>query len=344
MGGSSPKPDANIGKAALKSAETGQAMLDWMKLQAETTNQWAAEDRSRYQSTFLPLQDKFIADATGYDTPGRRSAESAAAIADVGLQSRLAAGTRQRGAMAMGLNPMSGRFQNMEAKAGSDVALAAAGAGNLARKNVEATGRGLVANAINLGQGLAVNPGSSMQISNGAGQAGFGGAMSGYQQQGSLLNTQYQQQMQAWQANQGALGALGGAIGSLAGLFMSSKDSKTAKTPVEEGAALRAVRGLPIEQWTYKPGMGDGGTHVGPYAEDFARETGMGDGKTIDAISAIGVTIGAVKDLADKVDTLAAAMPKARGLPAADDRRRTDRGAQRPAAPVARGLPERRAA
>lgn len=63
MGGGAPKPDKNIGVAAMKSAETGEAMLNWMKGQAEITNSWAAQDRARYQDTFVPLQDQFIADA-----------------------------------------------------------------------------------------------------------------------------------------------------------------------------------------------------------------------------------------------------------------------------------------
>lgn len=317
MGGGAPKPDANMGIAALKSASTGEAMLKWMQGQAEVTNKWAADDRSRFQSTFIPLQDKFIADAQGYDTPQRRQAEADAAGADVMLQGRIAADGRKRQAMAMGVNPASGRFINAEAKAGTDLALASAGAGNLARRNVENTGRGLVANAINLGQGLAVNPGTSMGLSNGAAQAGFGGAMQGYGQQANILGQQYDQQMQAWQAKQGMLGSLGGAIGSIAGLaFGSSKEIKHDKKPATGN--LEAVQAMPVEQWTYNPGEGDGGTHVGPYAEDFAATTGKGDGKSINVIDAIGVTMGAVKELAAKVDKLAGMMP--RGLPAADMR------------------------
>lgn len=304
-GGSAPAPDPNIGIAALRSAETGSAMLDWMKGQAEVTNEWAAEDRSRYKNTFVPLQDQFIAEAQGYDTPERRAAAVDAAQADVAIQGQLARDGQKRQAAAMGINPASGRSLNADAKAGVDLALAKAGAGNIARKQVEETGRGLRASAINLGQGLAVNPGQSMGLSNSAGGAGFGGAMQGFQQQGNLLNTQYQQQMQQWQANQGSLSSLGGALGSIAGLVWgSSKEIKHDKQPVS--GALEAVESMPVEQWTYNEGEGDGGTHVGPYAEDFAAATGKGDGKSINAIDAIGVTMGAVKELSAKVDRLAA--------------------------------------
>lgn len=301
-GGKAPAPDKNIGIAAMKSAATGEAMLSWMKSQAEVTNAWAAEDRSRFKEKFLPLQDQFIADAVGYDTPQRREAEAAAAGADVQLQGRIAADGRRRQAMAMGVNPASGRFVNAEAKAGTDLALAGAGAGNLARRNVEQTGRGLVANAINLGQGSAVNPGTSMGLSNGAGQAGFSGAMQGYGQQGQLLNQDYQNRMQAWQANQGMLGSLGGALGSIAGLMWSSKELKHDKKPATGN--LEKLDAMPVEEWTYNPGVGDSGTHIGPYAEDFAAATGKGDGKTINVIDAVGVTMAAVKGLSKKVDRL----------------------------------------
>lgn len=302
-GGSAPAPDPNIGLAALSSAETGQAMLEWMQSQAETTNQWAEEDRARYTGTFVPMQDRFIAEAEAYDTPERRAAMADAAGADVSLQGRIAQGGRQRQAMAMGLDPRSGRFANAEAKAGTDLALAGAGAKNVARRQVEDTGRQLRASAINMGQGLAVNPGTSMGLSNGAAGAGFGGAMQGYQQQGNLLNTQYQQQLQQWQANQSGLGAVGGALGSLAGLLWgSSKEIKHDKRPVS--GAMEALDSMPVEMWTYDEGEGDGGTHVGPYAEDFAAATGKGDGKTINAIDAVGVTMAAVKELGAEVKQL----------------------------------------
>lgn len=312
-GGNAPAPDPNIGIAALNSSQTGQAMLEWMQSQAEVTNQWAEEDRSRYVNTFQPLQDQFIAEAGAYDTPERRAAAADAAAADVSIQGRLAGDARRRSSMAMGIDPRSGRYATAEAKAGTDLALAGAGAKNLARRQVEDTGRSLRANAINLGQGMAVNPGTSMGLSNGAGQAGFGGAMQGYGQQGNLLNTQYQQQLQQWEANQSGIGALGGALGSIAGLFWrSSKKIKHDMKPANGN--MEALDKMPVEEWTYNEGEGDGRSHIGPYAEDFAKATGKGDGKTINVIDAIGVTMGAVKELGAEVKSMKAMM-KPMGLP-----------------------------
>lgn len=305
MGGSAPEQDPAMGQAALKSANTGEAMLDWMKSQAAITNNWAAEDRARYKTTFEPLQDQFIADAKSYASPERKAAAADAAAADVATVAAQQAGARERQAMSLGVRPDSGRFAGGADRAATDTALATAGARNMARRQVDDTGRQLVASAINLGQGSAVNPGTSMGLSQGAASAGFNGAMSGYGQQASILNQDYQNRFSAWQANQGMIGGIGGALGTVVGM-LSSKDLKTDKKPVD---ALGAVKDMPVEEWSYKPGVADEGRHIGPYAEDFAKATGMGDGKTIDPISMMGVTLGAVRQLAQKVDKLEKRQP-----------------------------------
>lgn len=304
MGGSAPSPDPQMGIAAKMSAQTGQDMLAWMRDQATVTNRWAGEDRNRYQTVFQPLQDKFIADAASYASPDRMNAAAAEAGADVSLAAGQAGAQRQRQQMAMGVNPASGRAINANAKAGTDTALATAGARNLARRNVEQVGRGMQASAINMGSGLAVNPGTSMGLSNSAGGAGFQGAQQGFGQQASILGAQFGQQMDAYKSKQSGINALGGALGTLAGAFIpSSKKIKEDKQPVD---ALGAVREMPVEAWTYKKGQGDGQRHIGPYAEDFAKATGVGDGKSIDPISMMGLTLGAVRQLAEKVDAMGA--------------------------------------
>ena len=314
-GAKAPSADPRIGQAAMKSAEVGEEYFNWMKEQAAVTNGWAAEDRERWEDVFRPMQDDFIQDAKTWDTPGRRQAAQKQAVGDVRMQSAIGRGTRVRQAMAMGVNPNSGNYQAAEARAGQADQLAAAGASNMARRTVRQEGEAKKAQAINLGSGLAVNPLSSMQAGSGAMQAGASGAMQGYNQQGSLLNTQYQQQAQAAQASGQGQAAWMQGLGTIGGmLMMSSKDSKENKKPLKDGEALAAVRGLPIERWDYKEGKGDGGKgHIGAYAEDFQKATGQGDGKTIPVVSAIGVTMGAVKDVAAKVDKLAATI--ARGLP-----------------------------
>jgi len=209
----------------------------------------------------------------------------------------------------MGVNPNSGRFAGVRRALSIDSRLAAVGAGNLARDQRRREGMSLMGDAINLGKGMAVNPGTSMGLSNNALSSGAQAAMSGYQGMGNLLGQQDQQRMQAWQAGQSGRSDLFGALGTIGGMamfgglpFPSSKKLKTNRRSVR--GALKAVRETPVEGWDYKPGAGDGGRHIGPYAEDFQRNTGLGDGKSLNPIDLHGVTMAAVQELDAKVHRL----------------------------------------
>lgn len=304
-GGSAPAPDARIGQAALKSAELGEDYLAWMKEQSEIANEWAAEDRDRYKSVYEPLQDQFIQEAQGYDTAERRSQKAREAVADVASQAALADDARQRELARLGVDPRSGRARASAKSADLQVGLAKAGASNTARRQVESEGRALRANAVNMGSGFAVNPATSLQIANNAGASGFQGAMRGHSQMGSLLNTQYQQQMQQWGANQSSINSMMSGVGSIAGMAVAMSSKEVKKDKAKARGVLDAVRKMPVEEWTYEDGVADGGRHIGPYAEDFKAATGKGDGKSIPLVDAIGVTMGAVQELADKVDQIA---------------------------------------
>lgn len=309
MGGSSaPASDPNIGIAARKSASVGQQMMDFMRGQASTTNRWAAEDRERYETTFQPLQDRYISQAENWNSSQRRQSEAQEAATDVAVASRQAQQQLQRQQMSMGVNPASGAGRAAATRQSSDVALATAGARNNARNRVEAEGASRMANAINMGSGLAVNPGDSMRLSSGAMQAGGDAALRGYGQQGQLLQADYENRLKAWQTDQGGIAGLLGGIGQIAGAMPWPPSSKKIKHDKKPFDSLGAVRKMPVEQWTYDEGKGDGGTHVGPYAEDFTKATGVGDGTALDPITTMGVTLGAVRQLDQQVQQLTKAM------------------------------------
>jgi hypothetical protein len=306
MGGknNAPEVDPRIGEAAMKSAQTGEKYLSFMKSQADISNAWASEDRTRYKDKFEPLQDKYIADAANWASPERIATQAGIAETTTKNQVAAAAAGQDRQLAAAGVNPNSGRFAGTKATAGVQGALAVAGAGNLARRSVNTEAATREANAINLGAGGQVNPGTSLGLANSAGSAGFSGAMQGYQQQGGLLQDQFDSQMKTYQANQAAGSSFWGGIGSIAGLAFGSdeeikKDKKAPRRSLRE-----AIDKMPVEEWTYKKGEGDGGTHVGTYAQDFQKQTGMGDGKSINVIDAIGTTMGAVKELSAEVKSL----------------------------------------
>ncbi|MCY4551487.1 MAG: hypothetical protein OXC28_24340 [Defluviicoccus sp.] len=108
----------------------------------------------------------------------------------------------------------------------------------------------------------------------------------------------YNAQLGQWnQLRQG----LGQALGAATLFFPSSRAVKTGNRPADHADSLARLRGLDVERWRYR---GDPTPHIGPYAEDFAAAF-AGDGRTIDAMDAIGATMSAVKGLAARVDALA---------------------------------------
>ncbi|EDM71046.1 Hep_Hag [Roseobacter sp. AzwK-3b] len=369
--------------------QLGKDYLGFMQSQAEITNQWAQEDRDR-RKMFEAREDEFMAEADAYDSPERRAMEADQAAADVRQQFDLGRDQNERQLTAMGVNPNSGRYQSSSNRLQATENLGVVGARNAARRQTADTARQMKVAAINMGQGLSVNPATSMGLSNQAGSAGFSGAgsllssgvntgMAGYNTAGNLmssaastssagfgtsgtllnsgvatsvganqgyansmvnaadlvgsgynavnsgydavrdsysdmatiLNDQYRSRLSAWEAQQSANANLASGLGTAAGYlaFGSSKNIKENKS--KPMSVLNAVRDMPVEEWEYKEGHGDGQRHIGPYAEDFQKATGLGDGKKISVIDALGVTMGAVQELADKVDKVSAgAKPK----------------------------------
>ena len=360
-GSSAPSPDPNIGLAAMKQAELGEEWLKFAYQQFDVANerqkqqdvianqvtqqqldtskqaqQWATEDRDRYNNTFKPLEDQFINKAQNWDSADRQQQVASEAKADVLNNASQQRQATERNMASMGVDPTSGRYAGVERAGENATALAAAGAENNARNTVRNQALSLQADTVNMGKGLAVNPASSLGLSTSAGSAamqttagnnaqaaglssimgqGYQGAMSGYGNQANILNQQYQNQLNAWQANQNASSSLWGGIGQVGGMLgasaimSSSKEYKEDKRPAK--GSLEALRRMPVEQWKYKDGIEDGGQHIGAYAEDFHAATGKGDGKSIPVVDAIGITMGAIQDLDKKVDALA----KGRGLP-----------------------------
>ncbi|MFC3074921.1 tail fiber domain-containing protein [Shinella pollutisoli] len=336
---------------AFKISTSRQTSLD--KLTKRVTEQqlgladlqasWAKKDRARYDKVFKPVENSFIRQAKNYATRARQRQAAAEARSDV---QRAAATQRQiaeRDAAALGINPASGRYAGIRAEQDLDTALASAGAENNARQMVRDKGLALKADVVNLGRGLPAQAAagsagsvaaggtalSGTQASNsqflastGIMSGGFGGAMQGYAGQASTLNQQYGLQLDGWKteqqiAAQNAAG-MGSFLGGIGGLIFSDEELKENKEELPEGAALDAVREMPVEEWDYKPGVADEGRHVGTYAQDFQRETGRGDGKTIPVQDAIGITMAAVKDLDRKVDELGASI----GLAGVGERRK----------------------
>jgi len=300
----------------------------------DQANEWSKEDRSRWENVFRPIEDRIVKDANEWDSPERQSDRAAEAKADVMTNASQQKGATERNLASMGVNPNSGRYAGATKAVEQNTALAGAGAQNKARNQVRTEGMALRSDAANMGRGLPSQAaqGAALGLKAGnsalAGQTGanreargsvdimgqgYQGAMAGNAGMMDGLNTQYNNQLNAWSTNRqaaaqesaGFWGGLGQAAGTAGALMVSSKDYKTDKAPVE-GSAMEAIKGLPVEQWRYKDGVQDGGQqeHIGPYAEDFQKQTGAGDGKMIPMQDMMGLQLKAIQELGMKVEAM----------------------------------------
>jgi len=127
-----------------------------------------------------------------------------------------------------------------------------------------------------------------------AGVGDAAGAASNMQRERMANATTTQTTSDPW----GAVKSIGQGIGAV---WPSSKALKKSYGRVSGKMILIQLAKLPIDAWSYK---GETEPHVGTYAEDFNEAFGLGDGKTISAMDAVGVLMAAVKELAKQVEEL----------------------------------------
>jgi hypothetical protein len=85
----------------------------------------------------------------------------------------------------------------------------------------------------------------------------------------------------------------------------SDRNSKQAIEPVDGAALLERVARLPLATWEYKDAAGV--RHLGPMAQDFVAEFGLGaDDKHIAPGDAAGVSLAAIQALKSENDALRA--------------------------------------
>lgn len=228
----------------------------------------------------------------------------------------------------MGINPNSGKSLAINSEMGVSEAAAKAGVSSSARESARAEGYALNDRASNA---LAGYPSMGMGTTGAA--AGFGasgvglanaslaGQNSGYGsaaqvagQMGTNATSMYGQQASYATQSQQAQNGLWGSLGQIGGMALSmyARSDVNAKEdiqPVDGNQALQAIRKIPISKWSYKPGEGDGGEHVGPMAQDVNAEAGdqvAPGGKAIDLISMNGIAMAAIKALDKKVSSIVA--------------------------------------
>ncbi|UXS01096.1 tail fiber domain-containing protein [Agrobacterium tumefaciens] len=230
---SAPGPDPQIGAAALKQAETGEAWLAFAQdafavsqdrqkeldaLTTKVTEQqlglatdqatWAKEDRERYNSVYKPIEDEFIEEATNYATEERQTEAAAEARADVQSAAATNRAATERANASMGVTPGSGRFTGVQAASDLGTTLAEAGAANTARQAVRDKGLALKADVANLGKGLPAQAAAGAAGSVAASGTALGGSQATNSQAlaaSTILNAGYGGAMQGYAGQAGTL-------------------------------------------------------------------------------------------------------------------------------------------
>lgn len=140
-------------------------------------------------------------------------------------------------------------------------------------------------------------------------QAFQGFASQGGDIAGNTWNS-YNAALEKYKADQEANNAMMNAIAGIAGTatkaaFMSDENMKEDIGDVN-APILEAVESIPISSWRYKEeaGQDNGEKHVGPMAQDFKGFFGLGDGKSIPFVDAVGVNMAATQQLARKFRAL----------------------------------------
>ena len=352
MGKKSGPSNDGINQAAMDSAELSRESLEWFKGEYEKTapdraaaterqnaisdaqlegmqfaTQQARDANERTRTVFQPLEDRIVADATQYDTAGRRLQAASEARAGVetaygGAMDGLSRELGRRNVMPGGNKSMS-----LMQSAALDKARAITGATSTAEKNVEAQGYARMQDAAALGKGLVGNQATQQQIatSSGGASAGAAGAALGSATSGAgLMQTGFAQGLQGMgqagqlygQASQIENTTRGQDLNFLSNAFSMFKSDVNVKkktgTPGNPDQALAEITATPVDDgWEYDPAKGgpnDGGQpHTGPMAQDVNATMGeqaAPGGKAIDLVTMNGKLMLGMQALAKRVDQL----------------------------------------
>jgi hypothetical protein len=236
---------------------TDQVVEQFLETQRVNTEN-AAKDRARYEQTFQPLEDSLAREADEYASPERKALEIGRAQADVGQQFDAARKNAARQLEGFGINPAATRYAALDIDVRTQQAAAQSAAANQASERVDATGRALRSEAINVGRGYpgqvagqysTGNQAGSGAVNSGLATTASGGSTMGTAPQyggmanqalgtwGSTLNQGYSNQMANYKAQNEASSGWGSALGLAAGIgskFLFAADGGE----VPEGGAV----------------------------------------------------------------------------------------------------------
>ena len=342
--GQAAQQNAEIGREALAfskeqhaSALARQGKLDALidqvvqqQLRIGGKSEAASDDYINYmKSTFRPIEQSLAKEAMEFDTDAKRAELAGKAGADVEQAAGASDAAARRDAARYGVNPSDAAFSQNLAGNALNKTIMKVGAMGQARTQARAEGRALKFDTAAIGRGLpgagatassvalsagnaatanAAAPAANARADAGARMAGYGTAVGANTAGANLYSGLYNAEMQADAGKWAGLGTIAG-MGAYALLSSKKAKVKTGETSAEK--IVEKVRTMPVDRWRYKKEASpDQAEHVGPYAEDFAKRFGVGDGKTISIIDAVGVAIAAVKGAAQKIERIEGQMAR----------------------------------
>jgi hypothetical protein len=145
------------------------------------TKQNAAADQQQdfYNTNYRPVELQSIQDAANAGTLDDQEQQAGRAVADQRVQSDIATQTSNRGLMAMGVNPNSGKFADANNANSLASAANAAGAATNARLQSKNQGIALRAGVAAQGKGMMNQAGQSAANASNIGSQGVGSASAG---------------------------------------------------------------------------------------------------------------------------------------------------------------------
>lgn len=270
---------------------TTQKYMASMTANADAQTANAATDRARYDSEFVPVENKFVDTANNWNSPDRAQQQQGAAEADVSQQFEAARKNSLSSLEGFGIDPSQTRYGALDLGTRVSQATAQAAAGTQSRVNTEQQGLALQSQAINIGHGLPAQVNQSYAGATNAGASGinagnsttstFGNLAGTATQWGALSNNSaglglsasnsgFGNQMAS--ANFGAAqdagtGQLIGSLGMAAILAASDERLKTDIRPV----GVTQGQGIPIYTYRYKADP-DKRIYMGVMAQELAKK------------------------------------------------------------------------
>lgn len=164
-------------------------MQEWGKLQdwsqqymgqampaMEDTFQWAAEQRERFNEYVMPQMESLFKEAETYASQAEQDRQRGAAIQDVKSATEAQRASQLRKLEGYGVDPSDTRYAALDKQAGVAEAAMSALAANQAGERTKEIGRGLRADAINVGTGFLQDANQNVQIAGNLGQGALGAA------------------------------------------------------------------------------------------------------------------------------------------------------------------------